>query len=311
MPDVLAHIVGGGRGDGWDILARWSFDPTVLLAVLLPGVLYGRGMRRWTAQPRLMKPWQPYSFYAGLTVVFVALSSPLDALADDLFVMHMVQHLLLLMLAPPLILVGAPTTPVLLGLPRAARQHVVKPLMQSQAVRAAYRLITAPPVAFGLFVAAAWSWHFAPGAYDAALGNGALHIVQHMTFFGVGMLYWWTIIDPRPLRSRLAYPTRMGFIIATELQNVGLGAALTLQKSLLYTTYAAGPGLWGLSPLDDQQAGGATLWIGGVMMLLLALVVTGLVWFDKGEKQMRKAEAEADRRAQLAAGGGGGPVFGG
>ena len=97
----------------------------VLVAVLLPGFLYGRGMRRWTAEPRLMKPWQPYFFYVGLTVVFVALSSPIDALADDLFLMHMVQHLLMLMVAPTLILLGAPTTPVLLGMPRAVRRKMI------------------------------------------------------------------------------------------------------------------------------------------------------------------------------------------
>lgn len=163
MPGVLAHVVGGGRGEGWDVLAAWSFDPTVLVAVLLPGILYARGMRRWTSEPRLMKPWQPYVFYLGLLVVFLALSSPVDALADDLFLMHMTQHLLMLMIAPPLILLGGPTTPILLGMPRAVRHHVVRPLMRNQAVRAGYRWITFPLVAWALFVATVWSWHFATG----------------------------------------------------------------------------------------------------------------------------------------------------
>ena len=302
---MLAHVVGGGRGDGWDILAAWSFDPTILVAVLLPGFLYARGMRRWTAQPRLMKPWQPYFFFTGLTLVFLALSSPIEALKDDLFLMHMVQHLLLMMIAPPLILLGAPTTPVLLGMPRAVRHYVVRPLMRSRIARTGYRGLTFPVVAWMLFVAALWFWHFFPGAYDAAVRNEGLHILQHLTFFGAGMLYWWTLIDPRPLRALLPYPIRMLFIGVTEFQIIALGAAITLRKDLIYSAYVDAPGLWGLTSLADQQAGGATMWVGGVMMLMIVMVVTGFVWFHKGEEKARREEREEDRRARLAANPGG------
>ena len=290
-PDILAHVVGSdGAGRGWDAATQWAFDPLALFVVLLPGLLYARGLRKWKVRPRPLKRWQPYFFYAGLFVSGAALISPIDALADDLFVMHMTQHLLLLMIAPPLILLGSPTTLILLGLSQSVRQRVVKPLLRNWTVRAAYGVVTFPAITWVLFVTTTWSWHFVGGAYDAAVGNYGIHTLQHVTFITAGMLLWLVIVDPRPMRSRLTYPFRMIFITITEFQNVLLGVAITFQPALLYSSYAEGSGLWGITPLNDQQVGGVLMWGGGVMMLLIALVVTGVVWFDKMEEQARREE---------------------
>ncbi len=300
-PSILAHAAGSSEG-ALDVLRQWSFDPLALVVVLLPGVLYARGLRAWTSRrPRPLHPLRVWSFYTGLFLGFLALSSPIDALADDLFTMHMVQHLIIMMLVPILVLLGAPTTPILLGLPRRFRQRAVRPLFRSRWARAAYGAVTHPAVAWGSFTGVNWGWHLLGGAYDAAVENGALHIFQHLTFYGSSLLLWWVLIDPRPLRSRLSYPLRGLVILGTLFQNIYLGAYITLRHDLLYTAYATPPRLWGLSPLDDQQSGGALMWVGGDTLLVIALVATGVVWSRKATERARREEAAQDRLARARA----------
>ena len=298
MPGVLAHIVGAGGGDGWGVLRLWSFDPIVIFAVLIPGILYARGLKHWTNRPPWLPAWRPYFFYAGIFLVFIALSSPIDALADDLLLMHMIQHLILQMIAPPLILVGAPTTPVLKGLPRRLRLGLVRPIVGSSAGRAVYNTLTFPLVAWLMFALTSWSWHFIDGAYEAALRNEGIHILEHLTFVFTAMLLWWTLIDPRPLRSRLAYPFRAVVLVVTLFHTVAIGAAITFRDELLYPFYAGRERLWDITALEDQQAGGATMWVAGVMMVLIALVVTLSIWFDRQEKRSRLAEAALEQASR-------------
>lgn len=295
MPGVLAHIAGADGGDGWGVLRLWSFDPIVIFAVLIPGVLYARGLKRWTDKPSWLPTWRPYFFYAGIFLVFIALSSPIDVLADDLFFMHMVQHIILQMVGPPLILVGAPTTPVLKGLPRRLRLGLVRPIVRNGAVRTIYNTLTFPLIAWLIFVITSWSWHFIDGAYEAALRHGGIHILEHLTFVFAAMLLWWTLIDPRPLRSRLAYPFRVIVLVVTLFHTVAIGAAITFRDEVLYPFYIGRGEPWNISVLDDQQAGGATMWVVGVMMILIALVVTLSVWFDRQEKRSRLAEASLEQ----------------
>ncbi|MSQ26245.1 MAG: cytochrome c oxidase assembly protein [Dehalococcoidia bacterium] len=291
---MLAHVGGAAAASDWSLLTLWSFDPIVLVVVLLPGVLYARGMRRWRNRPSWYSWWRPYAFYGGLASVFLALCSPIDGLADDLFMMHMLQHLIFQMAGPPLILLGAPTTPVLLGMPRSVRQRVVRPIVSNAWVRAAYNAVTYPPAVWLLFTINAWSWHLYGGAYDAALSSELLHEFQHFTFAATAMLLWWTIIDPRPLRSRIDYPFRALLMLFIIIQNVALGAAITFRKSLLYSSYSEGSGLWGLTPLGDQQSGGALMWVGGDTITMVALVAIIAVWWDRKEKQDRKRELAED-----------------
>ena len=269
----------------------WSFDPIVVFAVLIPGVLYAWGLKRWTNQPPWLPSYRPYFFYAGIFLVFIALSSPIDALADDLFLMHMIQHLMLQMIAPPFILIGAPTTPVLKGLPRWLRLGLVRPLVRNHAVRAFYNTVTFPLVAWLMFVITSWSWHFVDGAYEAALRNEGIHILEHFTFVFTATVLWWTLIDPRPLRSKLSYPFRAVILVVTLFNTVAMGAAITFRDKVLYPFYIDRERLWNITVLEDQQAGGATMWVVGVMMVLIALVVTLSIWFDRQEKRSRIAEA--------------------
>ncbi len=298
-PDALAHVTTAGSGDGWDVLAEWTFDPLVLLVVVLPGVLYARGMRVLSRRPRLIAPWRPWLFYTGLFLNFLALCSPIHALSDDLFTMHMLQHFLLQMLAVPFILLGAPVTPILLGLPPRLRRRIMRPLVKNRGVRAVYWLLTYPPVALLAFTVTQWSWHLSGSAYDRAVESTGVHLFQHFTFYASALLLWMVVIDPRPMRSRLPYPFRMLFILVTMFQNIYMGAYITLRGDLLYQVYATGPRLWGLAPLHDQQSGGALMWVAGDTVMVIALVITGIVWFQKSSEQTRREEAEADRQAAI------------
>lgn len=307
---VLAHIWTPGDGDGLEVLALWGFDPLWVVFVLIPGVLYARGLIAWTDKPATWPRWRPYCFYAGLLLITAALISPIDALADDLFTFHMLQHVILMMMGPPLVLLGAPTIPVLLGIPLRLRQLVVRPVLRNWLVRGLYRLLTFPPISWGLFAASTWGWHFIGGAYEASLRNEAVHIAQHFTFGFTAFLLWWSIIDPAPLRSKLPYHLRVPVLILTVLQNVALGAAITFRDNVLYPYYEDRIRIWGLTALEDQQAGGAMMWVVGVMMLMIAIVFTFSVWFDKSERQTREREAELDAaRAGPSAAQPGRPVF--
>ena len=298
LPGILAHIVSEGSPQGWELLRQWRWtDPTLLVPVAL-GILYARGLRNWP-HPRPLKPWRPYFFYAGLLILVIGIASPIDRLSDDLFFMHMIQHLILVMVAPPLLLLGAPTTPILRGMPRVARKGIVAPLMRSPSARRLYKGLTFAGTAWLLFTINMWTWHFYSDIYEQATTNAVLHIFQHWTFGATATLFWWTIIDPRPLRSRVPHSLRLIFLGVTMFQNVALGAGITFQSGLLYPYYATRPRMWDITPLADQQAGGLTMWIIGTMMIIGALLVTTVVWLDKEEKRSREQEARMD--AALAA----------
>ena len=301
MLGVLAHNSSEGQGAGWEVLGSWSWDPILLIPLAL-GVLYARGLRNWSFEPRLWKPWQPYLFYTGLAAVVITVASPIDALADDLFFMHMIQHMLLVMVGPPLILLGAPTTPVLRGLPPAIRRNVVKHLAGSLRVRSLYRWLTFPVVGWLLFVFNGWTWHMYTPSYDLALRDGGVHLLQHGTFVATASLFWWSVIDPRPLRSQLAYPLRLIYLGVTMFQNVALGASITFRDEILYPFYAEGPRLWNLAALSDQRTGGLIMWIVGDMMIIAALLITMAIWFRRGEERSRQEEARLDAAAHMGLG---------
>ncbi|MBM4405324.1 MAG: cytochrome c oxidase assembly protein [Chloroflexi bacterium] len=300
LPAILAHTVGP-EGEGAASLARWSFDPIIILVVLLPAWLYARGLRNWYFRPSWFASWRPFAFYAGLFSLVIALCSPIDAMSDDLFFMHMAQHMLLQLIAPPLILLGAPTTPILRGLPRRVRQGFVRPIVRNQLARALFGLIANPILVWAAFAAANWGWHLGGGLYQSALESQGIHYLQHVSFMAVAMLWWVTVIDAKPLRSRLNYPARALFIGLTMFQNIYLGASLTFRKTLLYPHYADRTHIWNWTPLEDQQAGGALMWVGGDTLLLIVAVYILSVWFDAREKQSREEERRADERAARAA----------
>ncbi len=281
--------------------AAWSADPLFLVPIVLVALCYARGLQGWSERSREHSKWRTASYYSGLAVLVLAYQSPLDRLGEHQFSMHMVQHNIVMMLVPPLILLGAPTTPMLRGMPRWLRQHVVRPIAGNRAAYWAYRLLTFPVVAIGLFAASQWFWHLYPGLFDRALNEDWLHNVQHLSFLAVAMLFWWNIIDPKPLHSRIPPLMRIIYFYGAMIPKHVLSAFIVFADEPFYPTYERVYRFLPGSPLEDQQLAGLLMWVpfGELLNLITAGIILGF-WFKRGNEEQRAREAAEDARAEAA-----------
>lgn len=279
------------EGHGW--WTGWTLDLPVIVPSVVAGVLYARGLRRWPNRSRQHTVGQTVLYYSGLVIIVLSLVSPIDSLGAHHFFMHMVQHVLFLMLGLPMVLLGAPTTPVLRGMPRWLRLGVVAGLVSDPIMRAVWRGVTHPLVAFALFNGTLWAWHLAPGWYDAAVRNDNLHYVEHLTFGATAWLFWWNVIDPAPLRASMGYLLRIVYLIAAGTAESVLSAFITLAPEPFYQAYAETWQVFQISLIDDQQLGGLIMWVPGQMLNLGVIGILFAVWFAQAERQQAAAEAVA------------------
>ena len=257
-------------------LRSWPFDPWLLAALLLAAGVYLRGwlvLRR--RDPARWHGGRPVAFLGGLAAIYLALASPLEPFAGLLLQVHMVQHLLLMMAAPPLLWLGTPLFPLLRGLPRSVRMFWVAPLLSAPPLRRFFGRLTHPLAALALFVAATWVWH-APPVYDLALRSNGWHYLQHACFLGTALVFWYPIVRPYPARPRWSPWLLLPCLFLADLSNTALSALLTFSNRLLYPYYAEMPRLAGLSPLDDQSAAGVIMWVPGSVAFLLPLFSIGV-----------------------------------
>lgn len=261
---------------GTPFFQAWSFDPLVAAGLLVTALLYGLGLRRLGRSGRRpLPPWQAAAFYAGLLLVAFALLGPPDAFNADLFSLHMVQHLALMELAAPLLLLGRPVQLALRAIPARRSASVARAIAGNGGVRGVLTGLTLPFVGTVLFNLNLIVWHV-PAFYDAALGSEALHVLEHGLFFGTALIFWWPIIDPVPRHHRAHPAWALGGVFASMVVGMGLGAILTLSGSVIYPSYQSSPKPWGLSALEDQQIGGLTMWVAGGLIytgILIALLV--------------------------------------
>ena len=279
VPGVWAH---GGIDSGEPIWKAWNTNPAPTIILLMLAYLYANGLANWDRPSHPVNNWQKASFYTGLLLMFLGLQSPLDPLSDHLLSFHQVQHFVLRMMAPLLVLLGAPLTPMLRGLPPWALQGIVRPIVRHPRARRAYGVATNPIFTIGLFMGSLYLWQF-PGAFNLALRNDAVHALMHVTMSGAGFLFWWIIIDPKPHRSRLHYGLRVLYVGLIVLPNTILGAAITFSGSLIYTAYAEVRQPFGLDLMTDQQLGGLMLWVPGDMMSIVAAGVVMVMWYQREE----------------------------
>lgn len=260
----------------------WDLHPTVLIGLAVLGGLYvyGGGLREGAA------PRQVAAFAAALVVIFLALNGPLHNLSDSyLFSAHMVQHLALTLLFPPLLLYGTPA-------------RVCRPLLRPRWVTAVARVVTRPLLAAGLFTAPIVLWHV-PALYEAALRDHDVHIAQHIVFLATAVLMWWPVLSPVPELPRLPYPGQMLYLFVLGIPMSITGALIALSDRVLYPFYAGAPRVWGLSPLADQQIGGLLMWVPGGLILWAAMTVVWFrwsVWEERGYED-REVPPEAYERA--------------
>jgi len=252
-------------------LASWSLEPAVTIPALTAAGFYWRGFTVLSLRmPERFDAWRAVAFFAGLVMLMLALCSPLDPLGHFLLQAHMIQHLLLMMVVPPLLWLGAPVAPVLLGLPRSLRRAVARGLA-ARPVRRLTAVVGHP--AFGLvaFSVAFWFWHL-PVLYDLALGSDAWHHVEHVCFLATALLYWRPVILAWPARSPWPRWTMIPYLVLGEFQNTALSAILAFSDRVIYPAYEAASRLGGVSALEDQSIAGAIMWVPGSLAFLLPVL---------------------------------------
>ncbi|PTX98718.1 hypothetical protein DB345_03090 [Spartobacteria bacterium LR76] len=250
------------------IATSWTFQPVPAFGLAATALIYLLGWNRLRRQaPHRFTPYRLLSFLGGLVTVYIALASPLDAFASFLLISHMVQHLLLTMVAPPLILLGFPQLPLLLGLPRRFVSQGLGPFLRWPVFHAIVDRITHPIVCWVLFVSSNVIWHI-PQFYDLALRNRGWHEFEHFCFLATSLLFWWYVILPWPSRSKYPRWTVIPYLLGADLQNTALAAFLSFSTRVIYPTYEAAPRLGGFSPLEDQNGAGAIMWVPGSIVFL-------------------------------------------
>ena len=243
-----------------------------------------RARRRWPW-------WRSALFLLGLVAVLVSLVSPIDTIALELFSVHMVQHMLLLVVAAPLLLVGAPVRPLLRGLPFAIRRTVVRAVARNTAFRALVHVARRPLVAAALYVVGLYAWHV-PALYDAAVENTTIHVLEHSWFLVTALLFWSVVIDPAPFRATLPYAARIPFLLLVgAAQNTILGGLLAFSDRSYYAPYLTTTARYGLDPLTDQHLGGAIMWVPGDLIFLVAASFAFFLWLQSEEQAQRLRES--------------------
>ena len=261
------------------VWSSWGGDPSSVAGVMLLGGVYVAGVRRaWTRAGRGhgVRRWQCGAYAAGMLVLAVALLSPIDALSESLFAAHMLQHILLAVVAPPLLVLGAPMVAALWTLPDGTRRRVAFAVARTHTLVRVWRAITAPLSAAAIHMVVLWTWH-APSLYDAALRNAFVHFLEHASFVASAALMWWGILRPRWSR-RSAYGLGIGVLFLTAMQSGALGALLTLSHRLWYPVQHANAGTFGLSPLEDQQLAGLIMWVPGGLWYLACMAGLVAAW---------------------------------
>lgn len=253
----------------------WRWRPEIVLPLLLVGTVLTIGWWRLSQRSHHgLPPWRLTLALCGLMTIALALLSPLDRLAHLLFSAHMIQHMLLMMVAPPLLLLADPFPILLWALPRPGRVLVSRLLVAGAPLRRVWRAMTWMPVAWFTSALALWLWHL-PAAYNAALNFRLLHDVEHLAFFWAGILFWWPIVSPAPrLHGHVHHSLRIVYVVLAGGQQALLGLLLSMSPKALYPFYADAPRLWSLSPLDDQAWGGIIMWgTSGVIGIVTVMVL--------------------------------------
>lgn len=285
-PPTLANLALG-----------WSFQPMVAI----PLVAAAAGWLALVRRVRRLHPSSPVpafrtvAFLGGLALIAVALLSGIERYDTTLFSVHMVQHLLLLLGAAPLIALAAPVTQVLRAAPPEVRRRVLLPVLHSTVAK----VLGNPVVAWLVFTLVAWASHFSP-LFDLALENEAVHSAEHVAFLAAGLLFWWPVVAADPAPRRMSYPVRALYLLLQMPPSSFLGMAILFAAAPLYPHYATLGAPYGIDPLADQQLAGGIMWLAGDVVLISAILAVVAAWMRHEERDAPAAERRADaQRARL------------
>jgi putative membrane protein len=259
---------------GW---TSWEFEPEIFVLTFIASLVYAAGIVRRPASGDPLRLLRHAAYFGGVFAVFASLESPVDAMADHLFWMHQIQHMLLRMIGPMLIALSAPQAMLISGLPNVLRRSALAPFAGSGVLRRIFSILTNATVVTLLFIAALFVWQYPP-YHNAAILDDGLHYTMHVTMLAAGLLFWWRIFDMRPPPMGLGYGTRLMMLWIATLAQIGLGAYTTLKGEVLYPAYDVAGRLFEIGPLSDETIGGFIIWVPSAMMCLLAAILVIHLW---------------------------------
>jgi putative membrane protein len=276
-----------GPADFNELRYWWALDPGVVLPIALSGFLYAIGVVRLRrVNKHIVGPIEIACFLAGWLTLVIALVSPLHPWGSVLFSAHMTQHELLMLVAAPLLVLGRPLVPFLWAFPKATARHL-SGWTKAGAWQRLWRGITAPFVAWLIHAIVLWGWHV-PFLFQATLESEWVHALQHASFFGSALLFWWAILHGR--ERPFGYGAAVLYLFTTALHSGLLGALLTFARSVWYPVYNGTTQSWGLMPLEDQQLGGLIMWIPAGAVYIVAGLALFAGWLRESETRARNSE---------------------
>jgi putative membrane protein len=254
------------------VFKEWTLPLWLTVSVIVMGLIYLRG---WFAiretRPEQFSGWRLFSFSSGLTILWLAIGSPMDGFADALLSAHMVEHLLIMSVVPPLLLCGLPAVPLLRGLPLGMR-GVLGPVIRSHTLRRMSHLLVTPIVAWLAMNLVLLGWHI-PRAYDFALEHEYWHDVEHLCFLGTSLLFWHCVLRPWPAKKSQRGWGILLFLVSADVVNTLLSAFLAFCGRPVYRFYLEHANPFHVSPLEDQVLGAVAMWVLGSMAFLVPAVL--------------------------------------
>ena len=269
----------------------WRFEPLVVVALVAAAL----GWLAIVTRVGRLHPDRPVpvlrsaAFLGGLAAIAVALLSGIERYDTTLFSVHMVQHLLLLLVAAPLLALAAPVTQLLRAASPTARRRWLLPILHSTPVAA----LGHPVVAWVTFTLVTWVSHFSP-LFDLALENEGVHQLEHFAFLASGLMFWWPVVAADPAPRRLGYPARAMYVLLQMPLSSFLGMAILFASTPLYPHYASLGAPYGSLPLADQQLAGGIMWLAGDVVFILAVLAIVAAWMRHAERDAPAADRRAD-----------------
>jgi cytochrome c oxidase assembly factor CtaG len=261
------HSIGDALVNGWSL----PLVPFFGLGLTLIVYLRGWWMARQTRADEL-PVWRAALFTAGILSLWMALASPIEALDDALLSAHMLQHFILMSVAPPLMILGAPVVPMLRGLPQILVRGIVGPLLRVRWLHAAGRFLLHPVLVWLATNIAYLGWHV-PAMFELAVGDERIHQLEHLCFFGTCLAFWWVVLAPWPAQRRWPQWTVIPYLLSADILNTVLSAALVFAGKVLYPSYAAAERLTRMTAIQDQAAAGAGMWVVNSTVFLIPAVI--------------------------------------
>jgi len=292
IADALAH---GALSPGQNLWAAWDLTPEITLGTLLAAGLYATGLWRRRHKTDAVRIWRHVSFFAGLAAIFLAFQSPIDPIAERVFLMHQVQHLLLRLLGPMLLFLAAPQGLLVAGTPDWAQRRIVTPIMTNDVVRGAFGILVHPAIVTALFIGTLYFWQI-PKFHNLALLNDKLHYLMHASMLLPGLLFFWRIFDFRPAPMGTRYGVRLMMLWIMILSNIVIGSYIAFKRPVLYSAYAELGRLGSFSALADELLGGVLIWIPSSMTGLVAVLIVVHMWGRHETKEEHRRTARLLRQ---------------